>query len=345
MAFTIATQGSFVSTGVGIIIPTPQGATYFRTINYTQMNLQGTVCVGGEWFNGISASNDGIKEFKVASNVINKALFSSTTPGASAGFTYVTQYPTVGAVNLNAITGITAANPAVVTQTNTYSNGNILRLYNTTGMLQIGGMDFQISSVSGSGYTLLGLPATASNGFATAGTAGNTRLISNSYAVAPQYLYITNISQALNAVVTTSVDPSPFYVVGQEIYFSVPPSFGMTNINGLTGTIIAVNAVAASGNIGAYNLTVNINSSAFNAFAFPASTLSPTAQLFATLAPAGQSTQYNPVTMVQTGYNFLQAPFHTAQITPYMYLAGGAQSPAGSNLDTIIWQCYHMENM
>jgi len=129
-----------------------------------------------------------------------------------------------------------------------------------------------------------------------------------------------------------------------KIHFSVPYSFGMTQINQLTGKILAVNAVAATSNIGAYNLTVDIDSSAFTAFAFPASTSSPTATLFATLSPAGASTQFDPVTNVQTGYNFQIQPFRTGQFTPYMFLAGGAQSPAGANLDVINWAAYKFEN-
>ena len=118
----------------------------------------------------------------------------------------------------------------------------------------------------------------------------------------------------------------------------------MTQMNQLTGTIVAVNAVSATSNIGAYNLTIDIDSSAFTAFAFPASTASPGAQLFATLAPAGASTQFNPVTNVQTGYNFQYQPFRTGQFTPYMHLGGGAASPAGAAADIINWAAYKFEN-
>lgn len=340
MAFTIITQGNFTSAGVGVRIPLPSSADYFVCKNLTQLaTTQATGrCVGGEWYGGgVFSDNDGIRWKKSDStSVINMDKFSTTT--ASNGFTYVTTAPVIEAQAANAITNITAANPAVVTQTNTYSNGDIIRIYGTTGMLQIAGMDFQISSVSGAGYTLLGLPATASNGFAAVGTAGYTRRISKYGAVEPEFLYVTNISQATQAVVSTSVDPSDHYVVGMKIRLSVPQSFGMTQMNGLTGKIVAVNGVAASSNIGAYNMTIDIDSSAFTAFAFPASTDVPTAALFATLAPAGASTQFNPITGVQTGYDFTKQPFRTGEFTPFMYLAAGAQSPAGSANDVIVWQ-------
>jgi hypothetical protein len=350
MPFTILTGNTFTSTGAGVKINLPSSADYFVTTNMTQLPLAPAtgVVIRSEWFGpkfglGQTAVNNGIRWKKTASvNAIEIDTFATST--ASNGFTYVTKVPVVEAQAANAITAITAANPAVVAQTNTYSNGDVVRLYGTTGMLQIGGMDFQISSVSGSGYTLLGLPATAGNGFASAGTAGFTRRISQFNAVDPEFLYITNISNATQAVVSTSVDPSNYYVVGMKIHFSVPYSYGMTQINQLTGNIIAVNAVGATSNIGAYNVTVDIDTSAFTAFAFPASTASPTAPLWATFAPAGQNTQFNPLTGVQTGYDFVKAPFHTGQFTPYMFLAGGAQSPAGANLDQINWIAYKFEN-
>lgn len=337
MPFTILTGDSFTSTGVDVKIPLPSSADYFVTTNITQMALTGSVCVRGEWFGskfgaGASAANDGLRWRKAGSSAILIDNFSTAT--ASNGFTYVTTNPIVESQAANAITAITAATPAVVSQVNTYNDGDFVRIYNTTGMLQIAGMVFQISSVSGAGYTLTGLPAA---GFAAAATAGNTRRVSKFAAVDPEYLYITAISQASQAVVTTSVDPSPYYVIGNKIHFSVPASFGMSEINQLTGTIVAISSTN-------YTVTVDIDSTAFTAFAFPASTSSPTATLFATYAPAGSKTSYNPVTMVQTGYEFQKTPFHTGQFTPYMNLAGGSNSPAGATGDIIDWLAYKLEN-
>ncbi len=345
MAFTILDGSSFTSTGAGVKIPLPSSADYFRTWNVTQMALTGTVVVGGEWFGakfgaGASAANSGLRWKKAGSSAILIDSFATST--ASDGFTYVTSSPVVEAQAANAITAITAANPAVVSQTNTYSEGDFLRIYSTTGDLTIGGMVFQISSVSGANYTLLGLANVAGNGLAAA-TAGFTRRISKFAAVEPEFMYITNISKAIQAVVSTSIDPTNYYAVGMKIHFSVPSSFGMKEINQLTGTILAVNAASATGSIGAYNVTVNIDSSAFTTFAFPLTTLSPTAQLFATFAPAGAQTSFDPVTLVQTGYNFSLQPFRSGQFVPYLFLAGGAQSPAGASLDQINWISYKLE--
>lgn len=333
MPFTIITGGSFTSTGVAVKLPMPSSPDYFKTWNVTQLAATNPNTVtNGQWFGakfgaGQSAAGSGIKTVKTTAML--DSAFSAGT-----GFTYVGSAPVVEAQAANAITAITAASPAVVSQTNTYSDGDIIRLYGTTGMLQIAGMDFQISSSSGSGYTLLGLRAA---GFAAPGTAGFTRRISRFNAVLPESLYVTEITQATQAVVRTSIDPTLVYVVGMKVHFSVPYSFGMTQINGLTGTIVAMSSAN-------YTMTVDIDSSAFTAFAFPASTSSPTAPLFATVAPAGASTQQNQTTGVYTGYNFEYQPFRTAEFTPYMYLAAGAQSPAGATSDVVNWIAYKLEN-
>lgn len=339
MAFTIIDGGSFTSTGAGVKVLLPSSADYFQTWNITQMPLAPAtpVVIKGEWFGskfgfGQTAANDGIRWKKSANtSVLTMDTFATST--ASNGFTYITESPVVEAQAANAITAITAASPAVFTQTNTYSEGDIIRIYGTTGMLQYGGIDVQISSVSGSGYTAIGLRAAG----LTAGTAGFTRRISTFNAVDPEYMYVTEITKATQAVVRTSIDPTLYYVVGMKVRFSVPSSFGMTQIDGLTGTITALSSAN-------YTMTVDIDSSAFTTFAFPLTTQSPTARLFATIAPAGASTTFNPTTNVYTGYNFSLQPFHTGQFVPYMYLSGGAQSPAGAAADQINWAAYKFES-
>lgn len=339
MPFTIITGGSFTSTGVAQKLVMPSSPDYMKFVNVSQMaNATATDVVAGEWYGakfgaGATTANDGIRWRKAGSSAILIDTFATST--ATNGFTYVSTNPVVEAANANAITAITAASPAVVTQTNTYSDGDILQFYGTTGMLQISGMNFQISSSSGSGYTLIGLRAA---GFAFAGTAGTTRRISKYAAVDPQFLFITEITKATSAVVRTSVDPTAYYVVGMKIHFSVPASFGMTEINGLTGTITAVSAAN-------YTLTVDIDSTAFTTFAFPTSASSPTATLFATLAPAGAKTSFDPNTLVQTGYDFQYQSFRTGQFTPFIILGGGgAGNATGTSGNIINWMAYKLEN-
>ena len=57
------------------------------------------------------------------------------------------------------------------------------------------------------------------------------------------------------------------YKVGSQIRFSVSSSFGMTEINGLVGNVVAVDTVTGTTN----TFTVDIDSTNFTTFAFPTS--------------------------------------------------------------------------
>jgi hypothetical protein len=340
--FTLITQGSFLSAGVPVNIPLPSSADYFKTINMTQLATTQTTGRGFmfEWYGNPSfANNSAIEWFKTnSSNAVNMNLVTT------GGFTYVSSFPQPEAPFVG--TAITNANPAVASGFTglPYNNGDRVVLYNTTGMEIIGGMSFTVSSVSSTGFTLLGLNA---SGFAAPATAVTARRISPVNAVLPEFAYVTGITQAAQGVVSLSIDPvlAGFYV-GQKVVFQIPTSFGMVqlNTNNLPGTQDLPAVVTAVNNSGSYTITINVNTTNFTPFAFPASTLSPTAPLFATVAPAGSSTQYNPVLQTFTGYDFNHAPFRSGLFIPYMNLQAGAQSPAGSSGDTIVWQAYKMES-
>ncbi len=339
MAFTIVTQGTFTqpATAVNQIIPLPSGADYFMVTNLTQMATTQTTgrVVRGEWYGGgLTAVNDGLRWKKTNStSAVNIDAFSTAT--ASNGFTYVTSFPAPQA----ALTGttITAANPAVASVVHTYSDGDQVVIYNAVGMEQISGMTFTISSSSsGTAFTLLGLDA---SGFAAPATAFTVRRVNMFTPVEPSFLYVTKITKAAGATVTVSQANSVY--LGQKLEFTIPGSFGMVQLNNFNQP--QSKPVVVTSITDAYNFVINVDTTNYTAFAFPASALSPTAQLFATIAPAGQSTQFNPITGVQTGYNFNQIPFHSGQFVPYMYLPAGAQSPGGSAGDVIMWQAYKME--
>lgn len=337
MAFTIISQGTFTqpSTAINQTIPLPSGVDYFVTTNLTQMATTANpgVCVKGEWFGGgLFADNDGLRWTKTnSSSAINITKFSTAT--ASNGFTYVRTYPQPQA----ALTGttITNANPAVASVTNTYSEGDQVVIYNAVGMQQISGMTFTISSVSGSGFTLTGLNA---SGFSAGATSFLVRRVAPALPVQPQFYYVTGVTQAAQGVVTTSQKHN--YVVGQCVEFSIPGALGMIQLNNFYQPQSKPPMITA---VTDYTFTINVNTTGYTAFAFPTSAQSPTAQLFATVAPQGQRATFNPITNVQTGYNFLQVPFHTALFIPYMILPAGAQSPGGQANDVIVWQAYKME--
>ncbi len=106
--------------------------------------------------------------------------------------------------------------------------------------------------------------------------------------VAPMFLIITDITNASQMVVTVSTANS--YVVGQLAYFSIPFDYGMYQLNGLTGKVVAVDVTNLI-------LTFDINSNLFDAFVTPPSS----GEMPASLCSAGSRNLYNNTTV----------PFHS----------------------------------
>lgn len=356
MAFTLLTQGSFQSAGVPVNIELQSSADYFTAFNQTQAATTQTTGRGFkfDWYSNPSmASNSAYEWFKTNStNAVNMNLVTT------GGFTYYTAYPQPEAPFVG--TAITAASPAVASGFTglPYNNGDRVVIYNTVGMAQVGGMAVTVfnASPSTTGFTMPGLPA---GGFSAAATAVTARRIAPFNQVIPQFLYVTAITQAAQGQVTvstaattgtytsggTTITGTGLIYVGQKLVFQIPSSFGMVQLdtNNLPGTQDL--PVIVTSIVDAFNFTININTTNFTAFAFPVSTLSPTAALFATCAPAGSSTQFNPALQTYTGYDISRAPFRSSisAQTPYMNLQSGAQSPAGSSGDIIVWQCWKAE--
>lgn len=326
MGLTLLDQGSFKSDGSAKKINLPGDCDYFVCRNLTQLATTQSTGRGVkfEWLPEL-ADDNAIKYGKEDSDdILNMDLVTS------GGFRFRKSRPSPEA----AVTGtaITAADPAVVTATaHGYAVGDRVRLYGTTGMLQISGMDFTVTAVgSANAFTLGYLDA---SGFAAAATALSARRLPDLAEVEPAALYITKITQASSAVVTFSVTHN--YSVGDLIYFRVPDSMGMVEMDRLTGKVTAISAANNT-------VTVDIDSSGFSAFAFPASGASDLR--FALAGPAGKRQLYDDIFLPANQRKLLDLPaFGSGQFRPYMLLAPGAQSPAGSTSDVITWQAWKAE--
>lgn len=172
-----------------------------------------------------------------------------------------------------AITAITAANPAVATcaDTSSLSSGQVVWVAYSTGMQQIAQMPFTIEVLSGTTFSLKYLDA---SGFANAATVGSIAPVINyGAAINPFTNVITSIvSSGTQTVIKFSVAHN--FQVGQMLQVSVPTLFGgMQDLNLNTGQY-------APSNLGGYQITavdvtantvtIDVNSSTFGAFAFPA---------------------------------------------------------------------------
>ncbi len=197
------------------------------------------------------------------------------------GFRFIdSQNPPLFAALALSGTEITTANPAVATMSDTGSIqvGSVVRLDNTTAMLQVSGFDIEVTAVSSNTNITLNID---SQNFANAATAGNARLIIPPRFF-PRHRFIVplagavGITQAASAVVSMSVAHD--FSVGESVAFRVPSAYGMSEINNLNGTVTAV---------GTFTVTVNIDSSGFSAFLPPTSAVYAAGVSPAMILPSG----------------------------------------------------------
>lgn len=317
---TIITMGNFTqpATAVNQIIAVPSGIDYLYIYNYTQMAASAGANGGSFYWqrgmgtNGLILSVGGAQAVTAAATAANAFTLydpSVSTPGAAIAIT-----------NIDAATGI------VLTGTTTgLAVGSIVRLntLSAASAQQYGGLDFSVTAINpGVSFTIVPLTPSAAIG----ATTGFYR-IQQPGLFYPKRRIISNITAANPAVVTTTV--SHGFSVGQMVRFVVPQvtatRFGMTALDGLSGTITVVNSITS--------FTVDIDTSAMTAFAWPAAASVPFTP--AEVIPYGDNTatalaQVPPLSSLED----------SVQNTGYlgMILAAGALLPGGIAADVVYWR-------
>lgn len=143
-----------------------------------------------------------------------------------------------------AISGITAASPAVVTTSSAHglATGDVVILEGlvqsaTTGMQQIATIPFVITRTSSTAFSIV-FDASQSNFTALSGTptGANVRKVLYPFLYAPGQSVVTAITTGTTTTVTTSA-PNNF-VVGQQIAFHIPRAYGTIELNQLPDNLI-----------------------------------------------------------------------------------------------------------
>lgn len=307
---TIIGQGTFTASpiaasGLGAIrtysnpvyVQIPSAADWMKVTNFSQWgangvttaNFQGTgnASIGIEffWQRGM-APGTGIVTYKGATSA---ALDGDTL--VTGGFTLYdptgqSTYSTPVLGPAIATTATTNATQPAVSTGNTAGLvvGSIVRMSNTA-QTDVNGIDMVVSAVTANtSFTLLFTGNALANAPGAIGGAGFYRQVNYDPIFYPRYRYITNITQASNAQVSTSVPHQ--YVAGQAVRFEIPAASGMTQLNAtpqnnyMTATVVTV--------VDSYNFTININSSAFTAFTWPTIAQQPSS--FPIVSPVGEDT-------------------------------------------------------
>lgn len=275
---TLIQQGSFSSDGKDKIITMRSDVDWVKVYNLTNIAAS-TQWAGTEWYwQREMASNDAVTNFHAtASQIISTSTCAIGYNGATYnGISLIdSSADPVGALDAT-VTAVSNAAPPVVTITATagLNTGDIVRMINVVGGQQLGGVDFTITVIDATTFSLDYMAAIV------AGTTGSFRKIDFDPLYYPRKRFVSAITAAASAVVTLTVTHG--YTIGQKVRFSVPAAYGMTQMDGLQGTITAISTANNT-------VTVDINSSAFTAFAFPLTAAVPFTQ--ALMMPIGEGAE------------------------------------------------------
>jgi hypothetical protein len=316
---TIIQQGRFTSDGETTELQIRSDVDWMEVLNYTIADADQTTAVGVKyyWQRGMAAGT-GIEYKK--SNAANAANLIDAL--ASGGFTLLdTSDSPLGTLNATTTAISNAAIPVVSNSgTNGLVAGDVVRIINTTSAQQLGGFDFTVghNTLSSGTFSLDYMSQ-----LAVAGTSGSWRRIKFDPQFYPRHRAITKASSSgTSTVVTLSVTHG--FTAGQAVRFVVPAAYGMVELDGLIGNITAIDTTVTTGN----KITVDIDSSSFTAFAFPATAAVPfSAALVVPVGETANGTFANNLDDATVNQSFIG-----------MQLAAGANSPAGVSNDVIYWR-------
>lgn len=300
-------QGTFVSDAVARLVELPSTVDYFVIRNRSIWGSNpADLVVESTWYRGY-ANGQATTISEANTGVMSATLIAA----AGAGFTEIDRTSLAPGPLVATGTAITNATPGVVTDATSPAVGDVVRMMNTTAMLQIAGLEFTVTAVNPGVTFTLGYMIGA--GYAAAATNADYRILPQSRYF-PRRAWIQNITAAAAAVISTSTAHG--YAVGSRITVNNPDAnFGMVQIDGLSGTVTAVTA---------NTITTDINSAAFGAFAYPTSAVAATGITHPHVVPFGE------VSTILT---------EATDNTPLsgMFLDTGV---VGANTDVMDWQAF-----
>lgn len=244
-------QGSFTADGNAHNFSIRSDVDWIEVFNYSLYNNTAGSPFLFRWARGMPQGSA-----VVLSSGASNAVTTSTI--ATGGITLInTSDPQVPSALLSA-SAITNAAPPQVSSANTGSlaNGNIVEIINSATAPQLNGYQFTINTlVVNTSFNLAYMIAPGSVGGAT-----SYRFFQYDPMFYPRRRLITNITQATQAVVKLSVTHG--YTTGQLVVFNIPKQFGMTQLNGIRATIVAVDTTNNT-------ITINVDTTAMSAWTFP----------------------------------------------------------------------------
>lgn len=226
-----------------------------------------------EWFSSMAQG----AYIGMSQTVTTNAL--ATTSGTSGGFTFVDQTnpPTYAK---EAITAVNGATFVVSTGATDISVGDLVRLINVTGALELTGFLYQVTAVNSGTSITLGYAATAETARGVSYGNGTTGFFQKVY---PGFMYpaerqVLFISKATQAKVYFA-RPNDF-TPGEIVDFQIPTPYGMTELSNLTGkstSVLSSNKAGGARVLVTTNtatessITIDYDTTGFTTFTYPSS--------------------------------------------------------------------------
>lgn len=243
--------GSFIADGSPVLLDMQAVPSKITLYNVTQASSTANpgVVKKAEWLSNMDADS------AIVVKNTDGAATDEMSKIANGGFTPYKGLPLLGSEIQGA--SVSQASPAVVTANgHGLRTGDQVRLYSTTGMLQISGMDFVVTVTGANTFTI---PINTS-GFAAAATNVVVRKHLVPLQFVPVNKFITGISKASSGRVSTSIPDA--FATGDKVRLIIPPEFGMTELNNKVVTVTDVSSTS---------FDIDVNTTNFTTFAFPAS--------------------------------------------------------------------------
>ena len=314
-------HGSFTADGNGHIINIPCDVDSFEVRNLTKIITPvGGTGVEFYWQRGFAQDS--------AIQTTSLGVMSQIT---SNGISLInTADPQIPGPQLSGSAYTAATRVVTSANTGTLQNGDIVEIYNAAGALQLNGYQFTVDQVTANTSFRLAFGPVG----VVDGTTLNYRVIKFQPMYYPRRLFISAISQATQAVVTLSVTHN--LTVGQRIVFGIIPSmYGMTQLSGLRATIVAISVANNT-------ITIDIDTTAFTAFAFPVTAVAATPHTEPSIVPFADG--LNPLTNPLGNQSVLDGATRNTAVRG-VYLAPGANGPAGIASDVIYWRAFKGEQV
>jgi hypothetical protein len=353
-------KGSFTSTGGAQVINLPFQPDAIEMWNYTSFATPSTHDIPRAYWDSDMGQGTAMVDIFNATPVLTTGVVlvnGFSTFSAGLALQYGKSQPVVS---------ITKANPAVVTVTaHGYSTGQVVVFEGlfqtpTTGMPQMAGQAFSVTVIDANTFSV-NWNTTGSNYTALTGSpAGATvKQVLYPFLYAPGVSYIAAITLGPTTTVSTTAPHN--LVVGSEVAFRIPLSWGTYQLNSLPDVLIPGSPIYGyvTAVTNATTVVVNINSSAFTAYNVNQTVASMVGNTFPQMVAVGDvnsggwpytggALYPSPVVNGAPTINgpAVQGAFVNNTSQGFIIGVGAASSDALSNLvgdpgDFIVWRAYY----